>query len=372
MKLQLPNLNTIRLIAASMVLVNHAEHFKEHTYFTSLWRVPAIMQMGRLGVVMFFVLSGFLITYLLIAEEKITGNIAVKDFYIRRVLRIWPLYFLILILGFFVIPNLSFFTESSVRDAFYENSSLKLAFFVFIMPNVVAAIFGFDNWSLFNPIWSIGVEEQFYLFWPLLFKRKKWNKKWIVISIIVGYFLLKTLLTFLPQTPIVVHLRDFIYLFTIDCMAIGSLLAILFVEKHKIIEQLLFKKWFQWIIFPLTILMIIKGVYFPSIQSQVYAILFGIIILNLALNENRIFNIDTKATKYLGKISYGIYMYHSIMVFLCIKLFQSMGWHSTLLLELSFFASTFLIAALSYEFLETYFIKLKLKFSKIVSGDNAK
>jgi peptidoglycan/LPS O-acetylase OafA/YrhL len=370
MKLQLPNLNTIRLIAATMVLVNHAEHFKEHTVFTSLWRVAAIQQMGRLGVVMFFVLSGFLITYLLIAEEKITNKIAVKEFYIRRVLRIWPLYFLILLLGFFLFPNLTFFTSPEVRDAFYNDAPTKLALFVFIMPNVVAALFGFDNWSLFNPIWSIGVEEQFYLFWPLIFKNKKLNKKLVVLSIIIGYFLIKTALTFLPQTNLIVHLRDFIYLFTVDCMAIGSLMALLFVEKHKIVEGLLFKKWFQWLIFPLTIFMIVKGVYIPSIQSQIYAILFGIIILNLALNDNRIFNIDTRLTKYLGKVSYGIYMYHSIVVFLCIKAFQNLQWKSTILLEITFLLFTFLVAALSYELLEKHFIKLKIKFSKIISGDN--
>ena len=65
-----------------------------------------ILSLGQLGVSLFFVLSGFLITYLLLAEQDIYGSISVKKFYSRRILRIWPLYYLIVTLGLFVLPSL--------------------------------------------------------------------------------------------------------------------------------------------------------------------------------------------------------------------------------------------------------------------------
>mgnify|MGYP000751166612 CR=1 FL=1 len=89
--------NGVRFIAASAVIVHHIEEYKAVYLFgrDDLWARPFVYQLGRLGVALFFVLSGFLITYLLLAEKQKTGTIAIRKFYIRRVLRIWPLYFLI-------------------------------------------------------------------------------------------------------------------------------------------------------------------------------------------------------------------------------------------------------------------------------------
>ena len=90
-KIYFPNLNGLRFIAAFMVIVHHVEQFKslfglENVFHES----PFISIVGKLGVVLFFVLSGFLITYLLLVEEEVTGTISIKSFYIRRFLRIWP------------------------------------------------------------------------------------------------------------------------------------------------------------------------------------------------------------------------------------------------------------------------------------------
>lgn len=92
----LPGLNTIRFIAAFTVIINHIELFKRNFNQSNFLNIAAIFSMGRLGVVLFFVLSGFLITYLLLLEKDKFKTIDIKRFYIRRALRIWPLYYLLL------------------------------------------------------------------------------------------------------------------------------------------------------------------------------------------------------------------------------------------------------------------------------------
>src|ERR1700679_371071 len=108
--LYFPNLNGLRFIAALAVIIHHAEAFRWIFGLPNAWRtVPAIGHLGDFGVVLFFVLSGFLITYLLLEEERVHGRIEVGRFYVRRALRIWPLYYLFVALALFALPYLSFF-----------------------------------------------------------------------------------------------------------------------------------------------------------------------------------------------------------------------------------------------------------------------
>ncbi|SRR6266568_2743644 len=166
-KIFFPNLNGVRFIAALMVIIQHTEETKIKIGFPTSYREDGIL--GSLGVSLFFVLSGFLITYLLQSENQTSGTISLRDFYTRRVLRIWPLYYLIIILGFWVMPNFmpALGDEYNVRDL-SEQSGAQLLFDLFFMPNV--SIILFDPIRFVPQIWSIGVEEQFYLLWPLLMK----------------------------------------------------------------------------------------------------------------------------------------------------------------------------------------------------------
>jgi peptidoglycan/LPS O-acetylase OafA/YrhL len=117
---------------------------------------------GDLGVNFFFVLSGFLITYLLLAEERATGRIRIGAFYLRRILRIWPLYYLTLGFGYFAFPALV-----SLAGGYIEESANPWLY-LFFLGNFNSILNGDPASSTLSVLWSIAVEEQFYLVWPPL------------------------------------------------------------------------------------------------------------------------------------------------------------------------------------------------------------
>ncbi|MDP1800300.1 MAG: acyltransferase, partial [Bacteroidota bacterium] len=162
-------LNGLRFFAAFAVIITHIELIKDQMHCPNLYYTSKmIFELGGLGVVFFFVLSGFLITYLLLKEKELTDTINVKKFYIRRVLRIWPLYFLIVILGFFVLPHFHFMEISFFAKYNAHLSVFNLVLFLVMLPNLAFAIF--KPLPHIGQLWSIGVEEQFYLLWPWVVK----------------------------------------------------------------------------------------------------------------------------------------------------------------------------------------------------------
>ena len=167
-KIYFPNLNGLRFIAAFMVIIHHfVQMLTIFGYAHSNNQI--IISIGGLGVELFFVLSGFLITYLLLTEEKNTKQISIKDFYIRRVLRIWPLYYLIVILAFFVFPHMKIFLIPLYSEQMASNFGQSLLLFIIFLPNLVLQGFGIVV-PYASQAWSVGVEEQFYLIWPVLMK----------------------------------------------------------------------------------------------------------------------------------------------------------------------------------------------------------
>ncbi|OOG62401.1 hypothetical protein B0E44_18535, partial [Flavobacterium sp. A45] len=185
------NLNGVRCIAAFMVIVGHIELNK--SYFGLPNNFQSVKRLGELGVSLFFVLSGFLITYLLLREKGKYGKINIRLFYLRRVLRIWPLYYLVVLLSLFVLPNLSVFQMPYFHLDLDTNYQLFMVcfMFVFFLPNVLI------NLKLIpfaTQTWSIGTEEQFYLIWPILIDKSLNLKKWL-LSIFLLYNLFLVVLS---------------------------------------------------------------------------------------------------------------------------------------------------------------------------------
>ncbi len=367
-KVYFPNLNGLRFIAAALVIIHHIEQFKAILKLDNFGAVSFVNIIGRLGVILFFVLSGFLITYLLLAEEKQTKTIAIKEFYIRRILRIWPLYFFIIILALGVLPFIDMFEMPGFgREQTFENLGLKLILFALVLPNVLISVAGVVPYA--SHTWSIGTEEQFYLFWPVLLKFIKRNRLVLMFVIIGLYLIIKYILNYvLPENfPYLHQMTSLWRIIPIDCMAIGGIFATLLFNESSYLKY--FLRLDLFVLSALTtILLLVFGVNFGFFQFEIYSIFFALIILNLASNPSLKNALEFEPLSYFGRISYGLYMYHSIAIMISLKLVLELGFKSNWIIYPVTFIMTIIMAGLSYKYLESYFLKFKTRFAKIASG----
>lgn len=400
-KVYFPGLNGLRFFAAMAVVFTHVELMKRFLVFGShwidmsvkiekyplqsvlrkdiSWLSPVIANAGPLGVVFFFVLSGFLITYLLFEEKKVLGDVSIKKFYVRRFLRIWPLYFLVLILGFFVLPNFQYF-EVPVQNKFmgghyWQNFWLYLLF----LPNLAFSMFvAIPN---VGQLWSIGVEEQFYFIWPILMKKFKNALK--VILVFIG-IVLAIKIAFILSTSgntesWVAPAKKFLAMFKIECMALGGLAAYVLYFKKESWLKLIYHPISQILAFiSIPLLIYLTPMALQDGVHLIYGISFLVIILNVSTNPKSLVKLQFKWLDYLGKISYGIYMYHLLAIVFVLHVVRINfnfpsdlnAWQNLTVYAMSS-GLTILISALSYHFFESRFIRMKKKVTTIVSGDSA-
>lgn len=175
------NLDTLRFFAFLSVFCSHCVGvfgYKFHNKYLELIHRHFFVN-GDLGVGFFFVLSGFLITWLLLIEKEKNGNINVLHFYMRRVLRIWAVYFLVVLIGF------SIGMQSPVP---YHSDISQLKWYLTFLANYDLVFNGQTN-PLVNILWSVAIEEQYYVIWPLffLFFKKKLLPFVCMIIIIISF-----------------------------------------------------------------------------------------------------------------------------------------------------------------------------------------
>lgn len=283
-----PQLDSIRAIAVLLVIVYHWSGENKLINF-----IPN----GPLGVNIFFVLSGFLITGILLkARNQLAGNqikrsTVFKNFYIRRTLRIFPIYYLLLIILWFLHD------PSILGDGiYYFTYTSNYLFF----------------WKEFFParlahLWSLAVEEQFYIFWP-----------WLMILIsrkLLPYLILFFLVIGISTNYIYTEKSWWVTIFTpacFDAFATGAFLSYLTVYRQDII--LLLQPKFKWICIAIMSLFVLGffGVSLLPGRTVHALIAASIIYYCLFKRNNKIINLilDNKWLIRIGKISYGVYLYH--------------------------------------------------------------
>ncbi len=358
----LPNLNGLRFVAAMFVFVSHVEAVKNNFNIFNNTLAPFFDTIGKLGVVLFFVLSGLLITYLLLNEESQEQTISVKKFYIRRILRIWPLYFLIVAFALFVAPRMDFFHLNNCESGLSSNTTLPISLlFLFFLPNGVISYFGVVPYAV--QTWSIGVEEQFYLTWPWLVKKVK-NRAVLFPAVFIVYNVIKIVLIALQhKSPVFKILLQFWYYFNIDCMALGAMAAYVAFYKKENIQRVLFHPVTQVITLVLLAVLIGFGYQFRYMHFEIYGILFTTVVINLAFNPKTILKLENRVFNYLGKISYGIYMYHFIALTITIRILQHFKFINNFAIYTLGFVITTGLSALSYQFFESWFLNIKKRFA---------
>jgi peptidoglycan/LPS O-acetylase OafA/YrhL len=360
----LPNLNGVRAIAAIMVIVHHIEQMRRIQGMTSLWHLQGIRSMGKIAVILFFALSGFLITYLIEQEKKRTGSLNVFDFYVRRTLRIWPLYYLIVITGLFIFPHIDWLKLPNKGyhnlNAYYGQA---VTMYLLFLPNFFLNYFGAI--PLIAHTWSIGIEEQFYLLWPWIVKQA--GKAWRNILLFIGaYSLLRLVIKFgFPAVD------EWIYFPPLSALGIGGVWGLLFIKIEEEGQfQWLKNRTLQVLILLFTTGLTLAGLYFPYIFFEFYAFLFGWCLLYLASSSSLV-NMENKVFLFLGKISYGLYMYHPLILYAVFAAMLHWGFQSHAFTYLVIVGGSILLAWASYEGFEARFIGMKKRFSRIVSGFDA-
>lgn len=347
----------LRGIAILLVILYHNFNFIE--YFNYGW----------LGVDLFFVLSGFLITDILLRTLQEPHYF--RNFYVRRVLRIFPLYYLVLVFFILVLP---LFNNTPVNTSYYTRHQ---AWFWTYLQNWLFILHPEgDTRALFH-FWSLAVEEQFYLIWPLLiFLIKKPKKVFIVSLLLLILVIIARILIWRYRS----HFQTFewLLLFTrIDGILIGSMLAALIRYNPQ-----LPKKYFTAFV---VIFTAFNFLYYFFKKGQdpnfpVWAIggftsfcfVFAIFVYLGLDRENRVINslLTIKPLTVLGRYSYGFYVFH-----LPVKLFldKPVTGFAAVVAEKNIFlqnltaaiivsAAGFLLSVLSYHTFEKHFLKMKRYF----------
>lgn len=361
-KIYFPNLNGLRFIAAFGVIVHHIEQYKLILHEPNRWHIPFFKTVGEVFVVLFFVLSGFLITYLLLDERAITHRIDVRSFYIRRIRKIWPLYYLLVLLGLFLFPLLPVFYFPGLSEALPHNFAQKIGLLLLILPNLVTTPI-----PAIYQTWSIGVEEQFYLVWPLLFKKIA-NPLLICLGVLGGYLFIKfgvlPLIGYVTNHPAwMVTVVRIWNKFSVDCMAIGGIAAIVLHRRNDKLLRCLFNRYVQITTYAVSGLMIVCGVNIPYLNFECYAILFAVLILNLAANPHSVLKLEFRPLHYLGKISYGLYMYHVVAISIAHYLTKQLQPGNDIMLYTLTILLTIALSSASYHWFESRFLRPKNRFA---------
>jgi peptidoglycan/LPS O-acetylase OafA/YrhL len=353
----IPQLDGIRGLAIILVVSFH--------YFGYI----PLFSFGWCGVDLFFVLSGYLITSRLIASQKQKDHL--KKFYINRALRILPLYYLTLIL-FYAGINLLLKKENFHSFDFYRSNWISFALF-------------FQNWTFIHSgqvkenfldhYWTLAVEEQFYLVWPFFlyyFHKQKYFYKLVFVLVLLIIMLRIFLYVQYPQWQ---DYRHYFYntFCRMDAFLIGGCLFLL--QKNNKASR------FTGYYFG-AFLVVILGMFFIGDMSHVnpfistigytlIAITFAGLIHTVSENSSKFLSIifNYKWIRFTGKISYGLYIFHWILLIALesrvqqwlLKFIHFSNQRAHLLSLIICLAISYIISVISYFYFELYFLKQKVR-----------
>lgn len=356
--IHLPGLNGLRALAAISVLWGHIFHSTFGQWGNLHWGGFSLILDG---VTLFFVISGFLITYLLMNEIDRTDTVSIPKFYMRRILRIWPIYY-----GYIVVAIIVSFIVG--RQA--EIINQRLWYYVFFAANI-PFMTSTGIWVIVH-FWSIGVEEQFYLFWPWLVKFGKKHVLKIAVIICVFWLICKYGTYFIYGKCVAYR---FFSVTRFDCMMIGAIGAILYHKKNRVFCNLFFNKYVSLIAWLLLLTSEFYGGFIPApIRIQYIAILSLFVIMSQLAEKPFLVNLENRFFDFVGKISYGIYVIHPLLIFVFSRWYSqlSVTWPElTQRIVIYVFVTliTIVLAYISYRFYELPFLNLKRKYTIVQSSN---
>jgi peptidoglycan/LPS O-acetylase OafA/YrhL len=316
----------------------------------------------------FFVLSGFLITDILL--NTFDDKNYLRNFYLRRILRVFPLYYIILILFVFILPQVPGFP---LRLHYYVE--YKWWFFTFLQ-NWVLIFHQPGDQSALAHLWSMAVEEQFYLIWPLLVAMIRKPKLLLILMLLILFTL--SIMRFWLWTRHIHGLAYYnLFLFTrIDGICIGCMVALLqkidrkFIGKHMALIVLVFAI-INFVFYLINLRYQNSFPYLGLIGFSTFSMIFGMLAYEIVNGSTSIFErlLNVSFLKFMGKVSYGTYIFHWPLFLLLNPILYNWAKINLAFIHSQFFASlvvtilAFGLGYLSYRFYETKFLNLKKYFA---------
>ena len=362
----LRGLTSIRFFLAALVVLAHCRGDLLH-YDIVVGKGSPVFSKGELAVAYFFVLSGFLLTYLAYSEFIKNNRIDIKKFFIRRILRIFPLYYLGVFLGYFTLGFLypKFYGEPYLAFSISEG----FPFHLFSLPNWVIAKYSEGVGSLYS-LWSLGVEEQFYLFFPflclLLFKLK--NSTTYLAFLAIAYYAMYTNLNNLYPTYWPESVMKFLITLKFHFMLTGGVFGLLYFRRRTLFERLFTSKLSQIIV----LLLFLGTVFTSNVLSEndlLYGSIFSLFLISLTCNTTLGNVFEHPILKHLGVLSFGVYVFHPLVSyslrFVLEKSDAALSLVSTVPATyiVTEILLAILVAHLSYRYFEKRFLDLKIKYS---------
>lgn len=366
------NLDILRFIAAYMIVIFHLFYGWKANYGLpsfmtdntgTITRFGTFLETGihnfSFGVDIFFVISGFLITYLLLQEKERNGKIDILKFYIRRAFRIWPLYFLIIALG----PLLTYIYNEPQPSSYIPH--------LLFVGNFELIKNGFSSVAV-NHLWSLCIEEHFYIFAPLIIAFVP-NKRLpaIFFSIVLISMIYRGIVAGTENYWMKIYLNT---LSRMDVLAIGCLFGYLYHRKKisfnaSVWERIIVYAIFLFVFFN-DVMVDWDNFFFAVGKKYFYVLLVGYAMGNFLFHPASLLAPRKKNfLHYLGKVSYGIYMFNPVMVAIVIKTFNANQYHHLGVYLLIVHIMVFGAVVLSYQFFEKPFLKLKDRFAIVKSRE---
>ena len=354
------NLDGFRTIAFLLVFLGHSFilfDFGESTFITKCLSI--IFGKPGIGVHFFFVLSGFLISYLLLSEHSKYQKINLLAFYMRRILRIWPVYFVVILISILL---------SLIDKPFYSLHNANFWMLATFLTNFNLARYGISSLPI-TVLWSVAVEEQFYVVLPLLisFLSKK-------VFLIFPLFIASALIYGALNTRNIA-LVEFSTWSVCGSLFLGCISAYL-VLFHSLSSH--FERFSKRVI----VLVYVCFLFFHAFRDELFSVaksniwyyfIFSIFFAFIILEQNYSKNSFYKMSKFklltaTGKYTYGLYAYHMIfisilMVFIPKYINPKGNYFIYFALWLFALLGSFILAKFSYTFMEMPFLKLKTRFS---------
>jgi peptidoglycan/LPS O-acetylase OafA/YrhL len=339
-----PALDGMRAIAVLIVILGHTEY--------PIKGVPA-----DLGVSVFFVLSGFLITRLLMRESDKTGTVSLKQFYIRRTLRIFPAYYAFLALSYAL----------DWRAGQVWPTSMTLSAITYTI-NYFNALHNHPSTSIAHA-WSLAVEEQFYLLWPLVFLLARTRARQIkAVLAMAGLVVVWRCIAALNGAPVAYLYNVFETRF--DNLAIGCALALCAEQLADTITALSARAWYPLITTALllTSRLMFGAKYHYMLGFTVDALLLALFLMQvMTLYRSPLWAwLNHSAIRFVGTISYPMYLYHAWGGSIGRRAATTQPWEF-----LATLAATLLLACGSYFVIERPFLSLKERFRRVPVEDVA-